>query len=271
MHRRTGSLILCKSRCYSKFTKYYLANLQNITHMENKFGFVYLWFDRKRRKFCIGSHLGPEGDNYISSTGWMKFAYLKRPEDFKRRILKRTYNGNKELKKAEQHYLNMIKDEELGVKYYNLKKIASGGNGHANKGKRHVAWNKGITKEMQLLRKAKLFCLLQDKPKIKKNKSIHKQSIVPSKSPKRVAWNKGKKMDVNFGRCISSRMLGKTAWNKGIPNPRSAELGKRTAAKQRKTVTGRKLALGVDGKKHWVYPKNDRPLDDKAAINSSLS
>lgn len=38
-------------------------------------GFVYLWYDRKRKWFCIGSHMGRLDDNYTSSTGWMKKAY----------------------------------------------------------------------------------------------------------------------------------------------------------------------------------------------------
>jgi NUMOD3 motif len=94
------------------------------------FGFVYLWFDRKRQKFCIGSHVGTFDDGYISSTGWMLHAYNKRPQDFKRRILFiQNEPDRKLLLKQEQRWLDLIKVGELGVKYYNLKRKANGGNG----------------------------------------------------------------------------------------------------------------------------------------------
>lgn len=99
--------------------------------------FVYLWHDTKRNKFCIGSHIGHPDDGYVSSTGWMKHAYKKRPTTFRRRILwSTTEMPNKhEVFGVEQKFLDMIKDEELGSKYYNLKKFAAGGNGSANSGK----------------------------------------------------------------------------------------------------------------------------------------
>ena len=59
---------------------------------------------------------------------------------------------NKDLREAEQRWLNMIKDEQLywtpniynkTVRYYNQKKHSSGGNGSSNKGKSHPAWNRG--------------------------------------------------------------------------------------------------------------------------------
>ncbi len=99
-------------------------------------GFVYIWFDRKRKWFCIGSHMGTIDDGYISSTGFIGKSYRKRPEDFKRKILEFYYgNEHKELLKLEQKYLDMIKDEELCLReninqkttrYYNIKKNASG-------------------------------------------------------------------------------------------------------------------------------------------------
>lgn len=103
--------------------------------MIKHFGFVYLWFDIKRKKFCIGSHYGQINDGYISSTGHMKQAYKKRPKTFKRKILWYLTEPNKKiLLEKEQVFLNMIKDSELGIKYYNYKKTASGGNGYVNRG-----------------------------------------------------------------------------------------------------------------------------------------
>ena len=85
-----------------------------------KYGFVYIWYDRKHKRFYIGSHWGTEEDGYICSSSWMTRAYNRRPEDFKRRILGRT-NERKQLNEAEHRWLQMINEEELGTRYYNLK------------------------------------------------------------------------------------------------------------------------------------------------------
>ena len=86
------------------------------------FGFVYIWRDRKHKRYYIGAHWGTENDGYICSSSWMMNAYNRRKEDFKRRILKRIYTDKKDMFLEEQKYLNMVKDEELGKKYYNLNK-----------------------------------------------------------------------------------------------------------------------------------------------------
>ncbi len=116
-------------------------------------GYVYLWYDTKAKFFYLGGHKGRIKDSYICSNKMMLRAYKKRPETFKLRILEYVYGDNKALREAEQRWLNMIKDTELywtpninnkTVRYYNQKKHSSGGNGSANKGKSHPAWNKGL-------------------------------------------------------------------------------------------------------------------------------
>lgn len=94
-----------------------------------KFGFVYIWFDSKRKKYYIGSHLGSKEDGYVGSNKRLFCAYKSRPHTFKRRILKEGfYDCQKDLLRDEQNWLNLIKDEELhGAKYYNEKKVAAGG------------------------------------------------------------------------------------------------------------------------------------------------
>jgi hypothetical protein len=87
-----------------------------------KYGFVYIWYDRKYKRYYIGSHWGTEDDGYICSSTWMKTSYLRRPNDFKRRIIKRVYESRSTLLDEEYKYLSMIKDEELKKKYYNLNK-----------------------------------------------------------------------------------------------------------------------------------------------------
>jgi hypothetical protein len=89
----------------------------------DKYGFVYIWYDRKHKRFYIGCHWGREDDGYICSSRWMRKAYRRRPEDFKsRRILSRIFTNRKDLLEDEYHWLQMIKDTELGVRYYNLSK-----------------------------------------------------------------------------------------------------------------------------------------------------
>ncbi len=85
-------------------------------------GFVYIWRDRKKNRFYIGSHWGIENDGYICSSTWMKQAYRNRPQDFKRRIIFQSDNlTRKELLLEEYKWLALIKQQELGKRYYNLK------------------------------------------------------------------------------------------------------------------------------------------------------
>jgi len=85
-----------------------------------KYGFVYIWFDSYRKMYYIGSHWGTENDGYICSSNRMRDAYRRRPNNFKRKIIARVYSSEVNLLKKEYEYLFLIKEEELGVKYYNL-------------------------------------------------------------------------------------------------------------------------------------------------------
>jgi hypothetical protein len=85
-----------------------------------KYGFIYVWFDKKHRRFYVGAHWGLEDDGYICSSTWMRNAFKRRPNDFKRRIIKRIYSSKLDTFIQEQHYLNMIKPEEKKTKYYNI-------------------------------------------------------------------------------------------------------------------------------------------------------
>jgi hypothetical protein len=87
---------------------------------KEKYGFVYLWFDRKHKRYYIGCHWGKENDGYICSSSNMKSAYKRRPFDFKRKILKTNIDNKKDLLIEEYNFLSKIKTEELGKKYYNL-------------------------------------------------------------------------------------------------------------------------------------------------------
>jgi hypothetical protein len=85
-----------------------------------KYGFVYIWYDCKHKRYYIGCRWGKEDDGYICSSSWMKRSYKRRPNDFKRRILARIDTNKKDLLEEEYKWLKMIKDSELGKRYYNL-------------------------------------------------------------------------------------------------------------------------------------------------------
>lgn len=82
-------------------------------------GFIYIWMDKKHKRYYVGSHWGDENDGYICSSTWMLQAYKKRPQDFKRKILER-YDDRSKGNEIEHRWLQMMKPEELkGVRYYN--------------------------------------------------------------------------------------------------------------------------------------------------------
>lgn len=84
-----------------------------------KYGFVYLWYDVKHKKYYLGRHWGTETDGYICSSTNMRNNYKNRPSDFKRKIIKRIYTNINDLVIEEQRWLNMISPSECCVKYYN--------------------------------------------------------------------------------------------------------------------------------------------------------
>ena len=102
---------------------------------QEKYGFVYIWYDRKHKRFYVGCHWGTEGDGYICSSRWMRQSYRRRPEGFKRRVIARVYTNRQDLLIEEGKWLSLINDSELGKRYYNLTNHT---NGHwsANEGER---------------------------------------------------------------------------------------------------------------------------------------
>jgi hypothetical protein len=98
--------------------KYFRKNITGGSMVE-KYGFVYIWRDRKHKRYYIGCHWGTVDDGYICSSKWMRDAYRRRPHDFKRRILKRIYTNRQDTFLEEDYYLKMIQYNEIGIKYYN--------------------------------------------------------------------------------------------------------------------------------------------------------
>lgn len=91
------------------------------------YGFVYVWYDRKRKMFYIGSHVGQVDDGYVCSSNRMRNAYRRRPHDFKRRIVYKQITSDRDLLlQEEKRWLDMITDLELKTKYYNACRNAWG-------------------------------------------------------------------------------------------------------------------------------------------------
>lgn len=86
-----------------------------------KYGFIYVWFDKKRKMYYVGCHWGTEDDGYICSSNRMRDAYRRRPYDFKRRVIEIVKNKYL-LYDVEYKWLSMINENDLGSRYYNLRK-----------------------------------------------------------------------------------------------------------------------------------------------------
>ena len=89
--------------------------------MMEKEGFIYIWFDKLRKMFYLGCHFGTIDDGYICSSNRMRDAYRRRPHNFKRKIIQKNIDKSN-LLETEYRWLQLIKEEELGIKYYNLSK-----------------------------------------------------------------------------------------------------------------------------------------------------
>jgi len=93
--------------------------------MSDKYGFVYIWYNKVRKMYYIGSHWGTENDGYVCSSNWMRNDYNRHKENFKRKIIKRVYSDKIELHIEEEKYLQMMKISEMKPlndtpRYYNL-------------------------------------------------------------------------------------------------------------------------------------------------------
>lgn len=101
-------------------------------YKKDYFGFVYLWYDTKHKKFIIGSHFGSLYDGYTTSTGGVhvKRIFKVRPETMKRRVLAFCHDNDKnKLKSLEQSYLDLRPNINSNQKYYNMSQYATGGVG----------------------------------------------------------------------------------------------------------------------------------------------
>lgn len=93
-----------------------------------------------------------------------------------------------------------------------------------------------------------------------RNRVIHKnrtskKGTSNTKNKGKPAWNKGLSSARRGLPNIKNK--GKPAWNKGLSNEHAADNGRRGAAKQSNTVTGRRRKYRDDGSWYWVYPEGN--------------
>lgn len=173
---------------------------------QEKYGFVYIWFDTKHKRYYVGRHWGTETDGYICSSRWMKISFKRRPNDFKRRIVAKVYSSVQDLIIEEQRWLDMIKQEELGNRYYNRCKWASS---QFTAGCKHSAESKKL---MSLAKKGKP---RSGDPENWKHSEETKKKWSETRKGKKI-WPGGRKFsDDHWNKMIANRK-GRIPWNKGI-------------------------------------------------------
>lgn len=179
-----------------------------------KYGFIYLWYDRKHKRFYIGSHWGTENDGYICSSKWMRRSYRRRPEDFKRKIISIIRTTKIDLLAEEERWLGMIPDEQLGKRYYNLIKTASNLRWHADPAVRQVASQKSSSaqkgRKFTDEHRAKLSAAKKGKPSLRKGTKMtdEQRQHISIKTREAMARPGMKEM-------ASANRRGIPAWNKG--------------------------------------------------------
>lgn len=95
--------------------------------MENYNSFIYMWIDRLKEKFYIGSHFGKIDDGYLFGGIDIKSEYRLRPNDFERVILSyHLVEKHSDIRLIEKEYLLKF-DVENNEKFYNRTNESYGG------------------------------------------------------------------------------------------------------------------------------------------------
>lgn len=219
---------------------------------QEKYGFVYIWYDTGKNRYYLGAHWGTEDDGYICSSKWMSMSKLRRPSDFKRRIISR-HKTKEETFNEEFRILQMIKDEELGIRYYNKHKNIKICDGPAwNKGKKlhYDVWNKNKKGSYSLVHKGSFKKgqqpwnegLTVDDPRVNKYTIKRLKTIELRKAEGRDYSNKFKgKIRTD----LSEQARYNMGWTRGLKlRPRTDE---------EKRITGQKNSVHMN--KKWQDPE----------------
>lgn len=188
---------------------------------QKKYGFIYIWYNNNHNRFYIGSHWGTEDDGYICSSNWMRKSYYRNRKNFKRRILSKIYTNRKDMLIKEGEWLSLIRKEELGKKYYNLRNKVYDDVWHSNDEKRKTVGEKiskatkGKSKSPRVYTEEGLNKVKENTRKIQKLRTYSEttEEVRKKQSTSRLLYfeNGGKK--TNKG----SWKKGQKAHNKGKP------------------------------------------------------
>lgn len=198
-----------------------------------KYGFVYIWYDRKRKMYYVGSHWGSENDGYICSSNRMRDAYRRRPDDFKRKIISKVYSNRQDLLSIEYKWLSLVEDKELGKKYYNLTKHQ---NGHWSSSENNFLVSKKISIKL----------------KGRKLSEEHKKNI-GNGGIGRIPWNKGIKGIFQHSK-ETKRKCGLTRLGK-INSEKSKEKNRNTHLNKKPSIET-KIKMSIAQKNRWNLRKN---------------
>jgi hypothetical protein len=193
-----------------------------------KYGFVYIWLDRKRNKHYIGCHWGHVDDGYICSSSIMLKAYKRRPKDFKRRIIITGISNKTILLDEEYKWLSMIKPHELKTKYYNL---------HSHR------FNHWSSKS--------------NDPAKKSGESRR------GKSP-----NNDPQMLIERGKKISAKVKGRKFSPEHREKLRQAKLGKKHSPETIAKRTSALVETWNNGKRKRAEPKNTMTIEEQGRLHS---
>lgn len=219
--------------------------------MQEKYGFVYIWFDRKYKRYYIGCRWGNETDGYICSSPWMKNSYKRRPKDFKRRILSKVYTTKQDLLHEEYRWISKIKDDELGKRYYNLHNHHFG------------HWSTDENKRLTVGQK------ISASPNRNANISkANKGRVISEETRKKISETVSKTMTPEHRALLSEKVKGfkhtdeakQKIAEAGKGRQYSEETKKKIGAAQKGKVvseeTRQKLRLAILGKKRGPYKRN---------------
>lgn len=205
---------------------------------QEKYGFVYIWYDRKHKRYYIGCHWGHENDGYICSSTWMRNAYNRRKDDFKRKIIQTNITNREELLLTEYRYLQMIKDSEIGKRYYNLTKYL---NGHwTSDGNKLITVGEKISAAPDRARK------ISEAHKGKKHSDETKNKLKIINTGKKLSEETKKKISENHNRDYSNPIFKEKMSN--AAKSRSEETRSKISENNKRLQAEGKI--GMKGRKH---------------------
>lgn len=233
--------------------------------MEEKYGFVYIWYDRKHKRYYIGCHWGNVNDGYICSSRWMKQAYLIRPKDFKRRILKTNISTRKDTYLEEQKFLNMIKEKELKIKYYNLN-IKNNNIWH--KYDDHI---KTVSEKISIKTKEAMA-----KPEVRERylESIKKKNKVPNEETLKKRSNSmketmNKKFPIELRKSFNKPKFNSFEYKQNM-SKKSKEMWNRRDENELKEI-GNKISKSLKGKQNRLGQKNSSEQNKKIRETNKIT